>query len=232
MTSPTVYVYARPEERLSRGLWLVKWLLLIPHYIVLAVLWVVFVVLTLVAYIAILFTGRYPQGIFDFNLGVLRWSWRVGYYGYQVLGTDRYPPFTLQDAPDYPAGLRIDGPPHPRRWLPLVAWLFVIPHLVVISALTTAATWQIETSNGVSSASSLSVVGAAVLIIGVALLFTGRHLAGLYDLLMGVSRWTYRTIAYLALLTDEYPPFRLDQGPYNPEPTPTPPQTRYPTTVG
>jgi hypothetical protein len=214
-------------------MWLVKWILVIPHAIVLAFLWIAFVVLTAVAGVAILFTGRYPRGIFEVNVGILRWQWRVAYYAL-TLGTDRYPPFALRDIADYPAGLQIDGPPHPRRWLPLVAWLFAIPHILIISAFNAAATWQVQSGNGTAAASSVSLVGAAVLIIGIALLFTGRHLRGLYDLLMGVARWTMRTVAYVALLTDQYPPFRLDQGPTvptGPQPVPTP-DTQHPAPVG
>lgn len=74
-----VRVTGQLPEQLSPALWLVKWILIIPHAVVLVVLWTAFVVLTLVALVAVVVTGRYPRGIFEFNVGVLRWGWRVGY---------------------------------------------------------------------------------------------------------------------------------------------------------
>jgi hypothetical protein len=216
-------VEAHRDEPLSRWLWLVKWLLLIPHYVVLLFLYAGMVVLTLVAYLAVLFTGRYPHSIAAYNLGVLRWNWRVCYYGYQVLGTDRYPPFTLADVPDYPARLRLDEPPRPPRWLPLVAWLFAIPHVLIVLALSGAIAWQGDIVPGGRTAVPLGVVTVGILIAGFGLLFAGRYPRGVYDLLVGIGRWALRATSYLALLTPRYPPFRLDQGDHEPEDDGPPP---------
>ncbi|MGY1708830.1 DUF4389 domain-containing protein [Geodermatophilus sp. SYSU D00758] len=212
-----VRVDAALDAPLSRWLWLVKWFLLIPHYVVLAFLWIAFTVLTVVAWVAILVTGRYPRALFDFNVGVLRWSWRVHYYGYAALGTDRYPPFTLADVPDYPARLDVPYPERLSRGLVLVkSWLLAIPHWLVLAVFVGGGLWF-----GASAADDGAwdggwgaggLVGLLVLVAGVVLLFTDRYPAPVYDFVMGMDRWVLRVIAYVALMTDRYPPFRLDTG--------------------
>ena len=88
--------YPDAKEGLNRWLPLVKWFLAIPHYIVLWFLWIAAIVCVVIAWFAILFTGRYPRGLFDFVVGVYRWSLRVGVYAFLLI-TDRYPPFSLGD---------------------------------------------------------------------------------------------------------------------------------------
>jgi hypothetical protein len=206
--------------QLSRGLWLVKWLLMIPHVIVLFFLWIAFVVVTVVAFFAILFTGRHPRGIFDFKLGVMRWSWRVAFYSYSALGTDRYPPFTLAEVPDYPARLDVEYPQELSRGLVLVKWwLLALPHYVIVGVFAGGALAGFNAAGdhgGWSSGGGL--IGLLVLIAGVVLLFTGRYPRGIFDFVMGMNRWVFRVAAYGTLMTDAYPPFRLDMGGQEPAP--------------
>jgi len=204
------------DPTVSRWKWLVKWFLAIPHYVILIGLGIAAAAVTVVAWFAILVTGRYPRSLFDFTVGVLRWNWRVSFYTYSALATDQYPPFTLA-ATDYPAGFEVEYPAHLSRGLALVkTWLLAIPHYLVLGALIGGG-WSLLGGIGSFASRSeagiaLSVLGALVLIAAVILLFTGVYRAGLFALIMGINRWTYRVISYSALLTDSYPPFRLDLG--------------------
>lgn len=232
LTMPTVEhpvaLEATLDPALSRWKWLVKWFLAIPHFIVLAVLGFAFVVLTVVAAVAIVFTGRYPRGIFDFNVGVLRWAWRVSHYASTGgIGTDRYPPFSLNAEPGDAARLDIAYPQSLSRGLVLVKWLLAIPHIVIVGLLVgSSVRWL--TLNGDRLAFDPTggggLLGLLVVVAGIVLLFTGRYAQSLFDLIVGLNRWIYRVVAYVALMTDEYPPFRLDQGGTEPVIPPEPNQ--------
>jgi Domain of unknown function (DUF4389) len=223
-----VRVDASLDPSTSRALWLVKWLLLIPHFVVLFFLWVCFFVVSVIAFFAILVTGRYPRDLFDFNVGVLRWTWRVHYYGYWALGTDRYPPFTLAEA-DYPAHLAVPYPEHLSRGLVLVKWwLLAIPHYIVLAVFVGGGLWlgtRGGTGNGWDNGwgAGVDLVAVLVLISAIVLLFTGRYPQPLYDFILGMDRWALRVAAYVGLMTDRYPPFRLDQGGTDPGSVPAAP---------
>ena len=184
---PVRYDVEYPEE-LSRWLIFVKLLLAIPHFIILWALGIAAFVMGFIAFFAILFTGRYPRGLFDFVVGVNRWSANVD--AYTALLRDEYPPFSLEPG-QYAVTYEVDYPEKLNRWLPLVKWwLLAIPHYIVLFALGIAAL-------------------VVYIIAWFAILFTKRYPRGLFDFIVGYRRWDYRVNAYTGLLRDEYPPFSL-----------------------
>ncbi|THA83381.1 DUF4389 domain-containing protein [Streptomyces sp. A0592] len=219
MLSTSAYplrVEATLDPRLTRWMWLVKWVFAIPHYICLFFLQIAFLLVSLVAFFCILITGRYPRPLFDFNVGVIRWNTRVYYYCSMVLGTDEYPPFTLKDVPEYRVRVDVAYPERLSRWLVLVKWLLVIPQLLVIGVLATSSWTTYRYIDDYNPFTGL--IGLLSLVAVVILACTGRYPRGLFDFLMGLFRWTLRVLAYASLMTDKYPPFRLDSGGPDPRP--------------
>jgi len=174
-------------EALNRWLVLVKWLLVIPHLLVLWALGLVASIIVFIAFFAILFTRKFPQGLFEFVANYFRWSLNVSVY-YSLM-RDEYPPFSW-DAGQYPVTLEVDYPQELNRWLPLIKWLLIIPHFLVLLVL------------GI-------VVSVIWIIAFFVILFTKRYPRGLFDFVAGFFRWAYRVNVYYYLMRDEYPPFSL-----------------------
>jgi hypothetical protein len=153
-------------------------------------------VVWIISFFSILFTGKYPKSLFEFNVGYLRWWWRVGFYSIQAFGTDKYPPFSLEPDPDYPADLEIAYPEKLSNGLVLIKWwLLAIPHYFIVGI------FQGGRNGGLVSL--LAFIGIIVV------LFTGKYPTEIFKLVIGMDRWSIRVAAYASLMTDEYPPFRL-----------------------
>jgi Domain of unknown function (DUF4389) len=176
-------------ERLSRWKIFLKWLLAIPHLIILYLLQIVISVLLVIAFFAILFTKKWPRGMFDFAVQVHRWGLNVASYGFLLL-RDEYPPFS-GDAGQYPVTLEIDYDDKLSRWQIFLKWLFALPHFIILVFLFLAAY-------------------VVIVIAFFAILFTARYPRGMFDFVVGTIRWWMRVHAYSYLLmTDRYPPFSL-----------------------
>jgi hypothetical protein len=212
----------------ERGWWLIKWLLALPHYIVLAFLLIGFAIVWIISFFAILFTGKYPKSLFEYNTGVLRWGWRVAFYSYGALATDKYPPFSLEPDPDYPADIEIPYPEKLSKGLALVKWwLLAIPHYIIVGIFsggwsmgfhwggTPTETWtwqagdQIVTVDKWQTSGGTNLIFILAIFAAIYLLFVGRYPKDIFKLVLGFNRWVFRVLAYAALMTDEYPPFRL-----------------------
>ncbi len=183
---PRLQLGVEYPDRLSRLLIFVKWLLAIPHLLALVFVSLAVMIITVVAWFAILITGRYPESLWRFTLGYSKWTTRVN--AYVGLMRDEYPPFSLEA--DYPAHLDLQYPTSLSRLLIFIKWLLIIPHTFVLYFISLAA-W---------------IVG---LIAFFAILFTGRYPEGLFRFYEGYLRWSERVNAYILLMTDDYPPFAL-----------------------
>jgi hypothetical protein len=185
-TYPLVFDVEYPD-RLSRWLIFVKWLLAVPHWIILYALMAVAQAITVIAWFAILFTGRYPKGMFVFVVGIYRWYYNV--LAYAALLRDDYPPFSLS-AGQYPLTFDVEYSERLSRLLIFFKWLLIIPHLIVLVLL------------GI-------VYWITLVIAWFAILFTARYPKGLFNFGVGLLRWGARINAYYMLMRDDYPPFSL-----------------------
>lgn len=184
---PVTFEIAYPDDP-GRFSILIRWLLAIPHFIIVAILGSLAEILAFLAFFVILFTRSFPAGMFRLVVGVYRWEYNVS--AYALFHATPYPPFSFEDG-IYPH-VRYDvvRQDEYKRWLPLVKWLLAIPHYIVLMLLGLAG----------------CVVG---LIAAITVVFTRRFPRWAFDYLVGVGRWSARVNAYLLLQVDAYPPFAL-----------------------
>jgi hypothetical protein len=187
---PIEYEADFPSAGISRWRAFFQGFLLIPHLFALIFVGIGAYIAYFFAWWAIIFTRRYPRGLFNFITGTLRWATRVNSFAY--LMTERYPPFSLEDDPDYPVRARFQYPEAGiARWRPLVQYFMALPHLFVLYFVG---------------------IGAylAMIVVWFSILFTRTFPPGLFNFIAGYQRWNLRVIAYAALTTEEYPPFGLN----------------------
>jgi hypothetical protein len=167
--------------------------LAIPHLLIANVLRTLRQVLTLISLFAVLLTERIPRPLFDMIAMTYRYEWRA--FSYAMFLHEDYPPFDFQPAADDDGveahtTLSFTYPEHLNRWKPLYKWFLAIPHYLVIVALAVA--------------DLFAFIGGFF-----AVLFTAEYPEGIRDFLVGIQRYVLRVEAYVGLLTDEYPRFRM-----------------------
>ena len=188
------HVEFQADRHIARWRPLVQWLLAIPHLLIARSLSALRSVLLLVSFFAVLFTEKIPRPLFDMITMTYRYEWRA--MSYALFLHEDYPPFDFEpvsadDGVEPHTSLSITYPEHLNRWKPLYKWILAIPHYFVVIAL---------------------LIGSVFAVIGgfFAVFFTGEYPRGPRDYLVNVYRYGLRVSTYVGLLTDEYPPFKLN----------------------
>ena len=193
---PTTYpVRVDLDAPLEIARWrpLVHWLLVIPQLLVAQALRALRTILKLISFFTVLFTKQIPESLFNVIVMTMRYQWRVTTYW--MFMRESYPPFEFDPAAEDPgtdpASLSVEYPSELSRFMPLVKWLLAFPHYIALIFL---------------------AIGFIFASIGAffAVLFTGKYPAGIRKYGVGLSRWTFRVMAYTGFLRDEYPPFSFD----------------------
>ncbi|MCB0830884.1 MAG: DUF4389 domain-containing protein [Solirubrobacterales bacterium] len=174
----------------ARFMPLIKWLILVPHYICLFFLAIGAIFVVFIAFFATLFTAKYPEGMWNYMYGFQRWAVRV--MAYHFLITDKYPPFTLEETPEDTIQLKAVYPERVSRWRPLFAWLIVIPYAIVASLI-------------------FLVAEICAFFAFFTIIFTKKIPEGLFNVIRNGFTWNVRSNFYSYWMSTEYPPFEWDE---------------------